>query len=68
MTAAQDLPEGVLRSTYLPLEVKSGTKLFLSYENGWYRVHTRFENYARRRVLKDAVEIFESIENGTRAL
>jgi hypothetical protein len=64
----QDLPEGVLRSTFLPMDVKNGTRLFLSYENGWYRVHTRFENFARRRMLKDAADIYESIERGERSI
>jgi hypothetical protein len=68
MTTSQNLPEGVLRSTFLPLDVRGGTRLFLSYENGWYIVHTRFENFARRRKLDPAVAIYESIELGKRQL
>jgi hypothetical protein len=64
----ENLPEGVLRSSPLPMEQRSGTRLFLSYENGWYRVHTRFENFAKRRTLAPAAEIYESILLGIRAL
>ena len=31
-----DLPEGILRSTFLPEDTLNGTKLMLSFENGWY--------------------------------
>jgi hypothetical protein len=64
IVAADSKPEGVLRSSFLPLDVKAGTKLFLSYENGWYRVHTRFENYKRSRTLDPAATYYEDILAG----
>jgi hypothetical protein len=62
---AENLPEGTLRSSPLPLDQKAGTRLFLSYENGWYRVHTRFENYFKRRTLQPAIDYFEGVLAGT---
>jgi len=56
-----DLPEGVLRSTYLPEDTLGGTSLKLTYENGWYVVSTLWQNLARRRSLDKAVGIYESI-------
>lgn len=61
----QNLPEGVLRSSFLPLDQRAGTRLFLSYEKGWYRVHTRFENLFKRRTLQPAIDQFEGILNGS---
>lgn len=63
---AENLPEGVLRSSFLPLEQRAGTRIYLSYENGWYRVHTKFENFFKRRTLEPAAELYEGILNGTR--
>jgi len=64
----ENLPEGVLRSSFLPLEQRAGTRIYLSYENGWYRVHTNFENFYKRRTLEPAAEIFEGILLGTHKL
>jgi hypothetical protein len=60
----ENLPEGTLRSSPLPLGQRGGTRLFLSFENGWYRVHTRFENFFKRRDLRQAIDIYESILSG----
>jgi hypothetical protein len=60
--------EGVLRSSFLPLEQRHGTRLFLSYENGWYRVHTRFENFFQRRTLQPAADYYERVLLGTQEL
>jgi hypothetical protein len=60
-----DLPTGVLRSSFLPLDVRGGTRLFLSYENGWYRVHTHFENLRKRRTFEEAATLYEEILFGT---
>ncbi len=56
------LPEGTLRSTFLDDSVLGGTQLFLSYEGGWYIVHTRFQSLARRRNLDDAAAVYERID------
>lgn len=54
-----DLPEGILRSTYMP---DSDVQVFLSYENRWYIVHTRFQILKRKRNYQAAVSIFEKVE------
>jgi hypothetical protein len=64
----ENLPEGTLRSSPLPLEQRGGNRLFLSYENGWYRVHTRFENFFKRRTLDPAAEYYEGVLLGTQQL
>jgi hypothetical protein len=56
-----NLPEGVLRSSFLP-DNDSNTQIFLSYENGWYVIHTRFQAIRRRRSYAKGVEIFERLE------
>lgn len=60
-----NLPEGVLRSTYLPEDTLGGTKLLLSYEKGWYVVHTNWQNLKRSRTLDKAAQVYESILMGT---
>lgn len=64
MNKPTNLPEGVLRSTYLPTDTLGGSKLFLSYENGWYIVHTAWNNLTRRRTLDKAASVYESIIMG----
>ena len=64
MTNTNNLPEGILRSTYLPEDTLGGTKLFLSYEKQWYVVHTNWQNLARRRVLDKASQVYEAIVLG----
>ena len=54
------LPEGVLRSGFLPEESLAGTKLFLSYKGGWYLIETRFQILKRRRKLDEAAKLFEN--------
>ena len=54
-----DLPEGVLRSSFMP---DSDTQIFLSYENGWYLIHTRFQTMKRKRSYDSAVKLFEAVE------
>jgi len=56
------LPEGLLRSSYLPEECLKGTAIFLSYEKGWYVIHSRWQNFARRRDIHKAIKLFEKIE------
>jgi hypothetical protein len=53
------LPEGVLRSSFMP---DSDTQIFLSYKNGWYLVHTRFQIMKRKRSYDAAVKLFERVE------
>lgn len=65
MQAKNDLPEGTLRSAFLPLEVRNGTKLFLTYKNGWYRIHTRFENFKKFRSLEQAGAYYDGILDGS---
>lgn len=64
MTDATNLPEGVLRSTFLPLEIRGGTKMFLSYENGKYVVHTRFETFKRSSCLQKAGDYYDDVLSG----
>jgi hypothetical protein len=59
---ADPLPEGRLRSSYLPEGEANGTALFLNYEKRWYVVSTRFQIFARRRKLADAAKLFERLE------
>lgn len=54
-----NLPEGVLRSSYMP---DSDTQIFLSYEHGWYLIHTRFQTMKRKRDLQAAIQLFEKVE------
>lgn len=54
-----DPPEGVLRSSFLP---DSDTQVFLSYERGWYVIHTRFQTMKRKRNYDAAVKLFELVE------
>jgi len=53
------LPEGNLRSTFLP----SGKKLFLRYRNGWYHIETRWgEHFKRTQCFDEAIDFFEKAE------
>lgn len=52
----------ILRSSFLPLDCCNGTKLFLSFRNGWYRVETRFEIFKRTKDIHKAISLFEKIE------
>lgn len=56
------LPEGRLRSGYLPDNFLAGTAVFLEYENGWYIVRTRWQNLAKRRSLSVAAKLFEDVQ------
>ena len=58
-----NLPEGTLRSTFLPSDNRGGTKLNLTYRDGWYRVETRWERIGKRRKLDKAIELFEGTVN-----
>jgi hypothetical protein len=59
---ADPLPEGRLRSGFLPENFLAGTAVFLEYENGWYLVRTRWQNLARRRRLAVAAKLFEDVQ------
>lgn len=61
----KSVQEGVLRSSFLPEDIRGGTRVFLSFERGWFVVHTRFETFARRRNLNEATSLFEKAEMGT---
>jgi hypothetical protein len=61
-TIEDPLPEGRLRSSFLPEGDLAGTALFLEYENRWYIVRTRWQNLARRRRIEDAAKLFERLE------
>jgi len=54
-TATAELPEGILRSSFLPEDCLAATALFLLYEKGWYIVGTRWQNLKHRRRLEDAL-------------
>ena len=56
------LPEGRLRSGFLPDNFLVGTAVFLEYENGWYVVRTLWQNLARRRKLAVAAKLFEDVQ------
>jgi hypothetical protein len=56
------LPEGRLRSSFLPETDANGTALYLEYRNRWYVIETRFETLKRTRTLEKAVKIFERLE------
>src|SRR5712692_2951126 len=56
------LPEGRLRSGFLPENNLAGTGLYLEYENRWYIVRTRFQNLKRTRDLQKAILLFEHME------
>jgi hypothetical protein len=56
------LPEGRLRSGFLPEEYLAGTAVFLEYSKGWYRVCTRWQELKRRKRLEDAIKIFENVQ------
>lgn len=53
----RDLP--VLRSTFLPLDNRGGTRIFLFEEPSGFLVATRFEEIGRRKLLEDAIKLFE---------
>ena len=61
-TREDDLPQGRLRSGFLPDSFLAGTAVFLDYENGWYVIRTRWQNLARRRKLDVAVKLFEDVQ------
>jgi hypothetical protein len=63
-TAAENLPEGILRSTFLPEDTLSGTRLFLVYREGRYYVETRFQYFKRTKFYDKAVAYFEAVEMG----
>lgn len=56
------LPEGILRSGYMPEESLGGTALFLSYKGGWYLIETRWQILKRRRSLDVAAKMFEKAQ------
>ena len=62
MERKDNLPEGVLRSGFLPDNFLAGTALFLTYKRGWYFVGTRWQYLKRRRKLEVAVELFENLQ------
>lgn len=53
-----------LRSTFLPLDVKGGTRLFLNFDGDKYVVSTRFERLFRSKNLDKAIARFEAIVMG----
>jgi hypothetical protein len=56
------LPEGRLRSSFLPEFDANGTAIFLEYRNRWYVIESRFETYKRVRNLDKAIRLFERLE------
>jgi len=49
----------IIRSTYLPTNKLMGQKLFCSFSNGWYSIHTKWEEFKRFRNINKALSYFE---------
>ena len=48
-----------LRSTYLPPDIMSGSKIYLIEEGDWFTVLTVWQIIGRRKRLNDAIALFE---------
>lgn len=56
----------IIRSSNCAEGVLGGTKLFLYDEGGKFLVATRFQNIGRRKLLEDAITLFERTLAGDR--
>lgn len=51
----------ILRTSFLPLDIKGGTKLFLGFDGSKYVVRTRFERLFKSAKLDLASARFEAL-------
>ena len=61
---SSDLPTGVLRSTFLPMDTLGGAKLYLEFRDGLYIISASGQTLARRRKYEHACDVYESVLMG----
>ena len=54
----------IIRSTFLNENHLKGTKLFCTFSNGWFDIHTRWESFKRFRGIYKALDYFERFAEG----